>query len=167
MPICELIEVISTIDAGLLKTGKSAWIRKNGPLKLMLSERSKALSSHFSSGAISAIPALMKRISSRPNSLRIVSATCFWPDAFPASDAITSTRLSPSSLRAASRVCSSLPVIATRAPSSRNCRAVSSPMPLVPPVIRAFLFFSRFMFTLFIFQKVPISTGRIGNPVKG
>jgi hypothetical protein len=30
-----------------------------------------------------------------------------------------------------------LPLVATRAPSARNWRAVSRPMPLVPPAIRA------------------------------
>src|ERR1700751_5102349 len=34
--------------------------------------------------------------------------------------------------------------MATRAPSTRNWRAVSSPMPLLPPVTRARLFFSLF-----------------------
>src|SRR5262249_10293200 len=40
-------------------------------------------------------------------------------------------------LRAASKPVLLRPVIATRAPSSKNRRAVSNPIPLVPPVIRA------------------------------
>jgi hypothetical protein len=100
---------------------------------------------NFSSGPISAIPALTKRMSSRLNSLRIVSATSFCPWASPAFDAINSTPSLPNSLRATSRLSWLRAVIAMRAPSLRNSRAVSSPMPLVPPVINAFLLFSRFI----------------------
>jgi len=42
MPMCALIEVVRTIDAGLARTGSSAWIRKKGPLKLIASERQRA-----------------------------------------------------------------------------------------------------------------------------
>src|SRR5262249_8471966 len=47
------------------------------------------------------------------------------------------TITSRSSLRAESKLALLSPVIATRAPSSKNRRAVSSPIPLVPPVIKA------------------------------
>jgi hypothetical protein len=40
-------------------------------------------------------------------------------------------------LRAAPRVAGFLPVMATRAPSRRKRRAVSRPIPLVPPVMSA------------------------------
>lgn len=46
---------------------------------------------------------------------------------------------SPSSRPAADRAASLRPVIATVAPSAKNWRAVSRPMPLVPPVISAYL----------------------------
>ncbi len=58
------------------------------------------------------------------------------PEASLASDAIASTPL-PSSFIAFSSVVEFFPVIATRAPSAKNIRAVSSPMPVVPPVISA------------------------------
>ena len=45
--MCELIEVMSTIEAGLLKAGKRDWMRKKGPLKLVLNERSNAASPTF------------------------------------------------------------------------------------------------------------------------
>jgi hypothetical protein len=80
-------------------------------------------------------------MSSPPKALRTSSATFFWPAASPVSDWMTSTSL-PSSLRAASMPFGLLPVTATLAPSARNCLAVSKPMPLVPPVIRARLPFN-------------------------
>jgi NADPH:quinone reductase-like Zn-dependent oxidoreductase len=51
----------------------------------------------------------------------------------------------PSCARVASSVAAFRPVIATRAPSARNCRAVSSPMPVAPPVISASLPLSLFI----------------------
>jgi hypothetical protein len=45
----------------------------------------------------------------------------------------------PSSRTASSNVFWSRPVMATCAPSAKKSRAVARPMPLLPPVIRAFL----------------------------
>jgi hypothetical protein len=45
MPICALIEALRTIEVGLANSGNSAWIRKNGPFRLIANERSKRASS--------------------------------------------------------------------------------------------------------------------------
>jgi Oxidoreductase molybdopterin binding domain len=69
-----------------------------------------------------------------PGRLVVPGADCLtsvWLRASPASDAINSTLSFPNCLPAASRLSRSLAVIAMRAPSLRNSRAVSSPIPLV------------------------------------
>src|ERR1700675_1431568 len=50
--------------------------------------------------------------------------------------------VTPNSFAAAASVAASRPVIATRAPSATNRRAVARPIPLFPPVIRAHLPFN-------------------------
>src|SRR5580765_7252836 len=144
MPMCALIDVFSTIEAGLAKSGSSAWTRKNGPLKLIASERSTAASSHCSIGRRSATPALTTRTSSPPKAWPIVLARAACAATCPASDATTSAP-EPSVFPAASSVLGLLPVIATRAPSARNSCAVARPIPVVPPVMRARLPLRRFM----------------------
>ena len=41
MPMRALIDVLSTTEAGLARIGSRAWTRKNGPLRLTATERSK------------------------------------------------------------------------------------------------------------------------------
>src|SRR4051812_23064320 len=144
MPMWALIDVFSTIDAGFAKSGSRAWTRKNGPLKLIASDRSTAASSHCSSGRRSATPALTTSTSSPPNAWRMVVARAACAATRPASEAITSAP-GPSALPAASSVFGLLPVIATRAPSVRNSCAVARPMPVVPPVMSARLPLRRFI----------------------
>ena len=45
MPMWALIEVLSTIEAGLARISSSAWTRKKGPFRLTATERSKSASS--------------------------------------------------------------------------------------------------------------------------
>ena len=56
--------------------------------------------------------------------------------------ATSASAFGPSSFAAASSVSRLRPVMTTFAPSATNTRAVASPMPLLPPVIKAVLFFS-------------------------
>ena len=144
MPMWALIEVLRTIEAGSARSGSRAWIRKNGPFRLTATERSKPASSHRSSGRKSPTPALTNSTSRPPKARSTASAIDRWPATSPASARITVTS-SPSSARVASMPAGLVPVTATRAPSARNCRAASRPMPLVPPVIRARLPSSLFM----------------------
>src|SRR6267142_3139696 len=144
MPMWALIDVFSTIEAGFAKSGSSAWTRKNGPLKLIASERSTAASSHCSSGRRSATPALTTRMSSPPKAWPTVLTSAACAATWPASEATTSAP-EPSVLPAASSVVGLLPVIATRAPSVRNSCAVARPIPVVPPVMSARLPLRRFM----------------------
>src|SRR5262249_8971192 len=56
--------------------------------------------------------------------------------------AVSASAFGPSSFAAASSVSRLRPVITTLAPSATNRRAVANPMPLLPPVTNAVLFFS-------------------------
>ena len=142
MPMWASIEVLSTIETGLAENRQRRLDEEEGPFRLTAIERSKRASPHCSSGRKSPIPALTNRMSRPPKPSRTASATAFRAATSPASARIAST--SPSSVRAASSVSRLLPVMATRAPSLRNWRAVSNPMPPVPPVIRARLLPSLF-----------------------
>jgi hypothetical protein len=77
MPIRALIEVLRMIDAGFPSTGSNAWIRKYGPFTLMSKVRFQPASSHVSTGASWAMPALTNRISSLPNVSLTAAASAF------------------------------------------------------------------------------------------
>src|SRR5215813_11402836 len=104
-------------------------------------ERSNAASSQLSTGCNLAIPALMNRMSIWPNAWLMVCANARCAARSVESDPTTCTS-APNCSRATSRVCGLAPVTITRAPSLANWRAVSRPMPVVPPVIRVRLPFS-------------------------
>src|ERR1043166_3509982 len=97
----------------------------------------------FPRGVSSAMPAFKKRTSTRPCSFRMRSSTRTKPGASFASERIPVTFPRPKEFAVSSIVLGFLPVKYTVAPSSRNRWTVSLPMPLLPPVTRATLLFSR------------------------
>ena len=103
------------------------------------------------------MPALTKRIE-LAECLSNLRAISFWAAAS-AGVGGDDEHIAAEVLRASSRRPSSVPVMATRAPSSRKRRAVASPMPLVPPVISVALFCSLDM-TTFLFRLIPVRSGR-------
>ncbi len=82
-------------------------------------------------------PALLTRMATPPSFCLAVSIIFAMSDSLVMS-ATTAWTSPPVFLANSSRACSSFfwlrPVISTRTPSSRNWRAVSKPMPLLPPV---------------------------------
>ena len=93
-------------------------------------------------------PALTNNTSMRPCLYLTVSTKALVAAMSPASEAMTS--VPDSSSRAASSVLGLEPVTITVAPSSRNSWAVAAPMPVVPPVMSAILFYNLFLFVFFL-----------------
>ena len=144
-PMRALTEPQRIIEDGLFSSGSSAWIKKNGPFRLMFIRRSQASSCQASSGACVTSPALRNTASRRGQRAARVSASAFCEVISPASVGITQA-LSPRMRSASARVSGLRPVTATRAPSAINACAVARPMPLVPPVINVYLSVKRPMF---------------------
>jgi hypothetical protein len=142
MPIWALIEVLSTMEACFEKIGSSAWIRKYGPFTLIAIDLSKAASLHCSSGPNSATPALTKRMSRWPKASLIALGDCLLARRIAGiglDHQCLVAKLGAGCLDALGAAAGDR----DRAPSAMNWRAVSRPMPLVPPVIRAVLFCRR------------------------
>jgi len=145
-----LVEPHTMTELGLASRDSTDWIRKKGPFRLMSMSRSQVPAVQSSSGRCVTSPALANSTSRRGQRSASCRASACCEATSPASLRI-SQALSPSSRPACSRACALRPVMATVAPSARNWRAVSSPMPLLPPVIKANLSFSRVM------EKCPVS----------
>ncbi len=111
---------------------------KNTAVMLVRSTNSKAASVVPPIGVLPGMPALANTTSSLPKALT-ACATAASVAAMSVASATIASALGPSSLAAASSVAWFRPVMATRAPSFTNSRAVASPIPLLPPVISAVL----------------------------
>src|SRR6476661_4559514 len=98
-----------------------ACIIRNGPRALTATSRSKSASDVPATDPQCVIPALLTRMSSRPNSPVTTSAASALPDRY---------------------------VNPTSAPSAASRRVISAPMPRLPPVTRATLPASRPVFSM-------------------
>src|SRR6266852_5409988 len=143
-PHPELLLMITPLPCPII--GASAYFDiRNVPFRLMSICRSHSSSEHSSAVCGKKTPALLNRISSRPNE-RSVSSTARWHSAALRTSVRRKIVFPPDSRMRAMTAWprdSLRPVMATFAPSCANSSATASPMPDVPPVIRATLFSRR------------------------
>jgi len=118
--------------------GTAALVQMNGPVRLTSSTRFQSSSEVSSSGANTAMPALLTSASSRPKR-RSISAIAL--RTAPASE---TSQCNPSALPGAlsaatlfHNISPSISSSATRQPSARNRSATASPMPRAAPVTSA------------------------------
>ena len=144
MPMCALIEVFSTIEVGFARMGNNACTRKNGPFTLTANERSKPASSHFSTGPEIAYASIDEQYI-KPAKLcaHLVSKPFLINDA--AGVGLYHENIVAERGLAVSMVSGLVPVTATLSAFQQELRAVSRPMPLVPPVISVRLSFNLFI----------------------
>lgn len=122
-----------------IMTRPAAWLAKNVPLRFTASVRSKSASVTFSARFSGAIPALLTRMSSRPNSSTVAAtAGSIW--------SVRATSIcSRSARRPRAATCSAIPPSAfasrkpraTWAPASASANAIARPRPRAAPVTRA------------------------------
>src|SRR4051794_39740759 len=119
-------------------SGAAALVQRNGPVRLTASTLLQSSSEVSSSGANTAIPALLTSASSRPN--RVPTFAIASVTALASETSQCSPSVSPA-LASASTLCHnnspSMSSNATRQPSARNRFATASPMPCAAPVTSA------------------------------
>src|SRR6202022_4425015 len=136
-PFAPTTEAVRMIAPPSGMTGMACLTRKNAPLSLMLKWLSKKASSTCAIGANLAMPALTNRTSMRPCLVLTWSTRTLAAATLPASE--SSTSIPGSAALAASTERSLEPVTTTVAPWDWKSLAVSAPIPLVPPLMRAIL----------------------------
>src|SRR5574341_1179658 len=138
LPSAPMEDVLTTLPHARSRIpGRAAWQHRKVPFRLTASTASHCSSVILAAIASRLMPALLIRMSSRPNA-RTVSWTTRSQSAFFATSPATMSALAPAdriSPATASSPSTFASFTATSAPSRANRFAVAAPMPLAPPVL--------------------------------
>src|SRR6476469_127768 len=115
----------------------TAWMSRNGAIRLMSSAAAKSLGSSASTGRSAKAPALLTSTSGAPPNASVIVTTAAATAAPSARSQLTGRARGPSACASARSVASVRAIMATCAPAACNRRAIARPMPRDAPVTAA------------------------------